>query len=210
MADALEEALKHQFVYVPRVPSKDTLPFGVRLGLAVARARRARLTVLAPRKDSAASRAELAKLDIVTERSGYLADGGVVLVWCPRYKTMELTQHLDESVIVLVEWIPGQFEAWAKLVGAYNALTDKVMDAGYTESTRNALHSIVDEGYNGWTRSTDEVMTRSYLADLSKTGAYDRELVLAYARLAKPEDNIARLAKIMDVFEGRRPLPRRS
>lgn len=209
MADLMEELLEHQFIYVPRIEGKDTLPLGKRLGLAVARAHRARLTVLAPRKDAATNHAELAKLDIVTDRSGYVEDGGVVLVWCPRYKTMEQAKHLEKSVIVLVEWIPGEFESWAKLVGAYNAVSGKAMDAELSEATRHALDGIVDEGYNGWTKSTDELMTRSYLEDLAKAGAYNRDLVLAYARLTKSEDSIGRLTRILEAFEGRTPIASR-
>lgn len=63
----------------------------------------------------------------------------------------------------------------------------------------------MDEGYNGWTKSTDELMTRSYLADLAQAGAYNRELVLAYARLTKSEDSIGRLTKILEAFEVRSP-----
>lgn len=43
--------------------------------------------------------------------AGYIDDGGVVLVWCPRPKTMEKLHHLEKSVVVLVEWIPGEMAA---------------------------------------------------------------------------------------------------
>lgn len=110
MSDRLDEVLTHRYVYLPRGTTKDTLQPGKLLGLAVARARRVPLTVLAPQKNSATFHAELAKLEIVTERSGRVSDGGVVLAWCPRYKTMEKAQHLEKSVVVLVEWVPGEFE----------------------------------------------------------------------------------------------------
>jgi hypothetical protein len=200
MTDQLDEVLMHRYIYLPRGTER-TIESGMRLGLAVAREHRSSLTVVAPRKDSATHHPELAKLDIVTERSGYPQDGGVVLAWCPTYKVMERTQHLEKSVVVLVEWIPGEFAAWAKLLGAYNVVTGEVMDAGLSPEALNSLEGIVDEGYNGWTKSTDELMTRSYLDDLVKVNAYDRELVLAYARKTKSERSIERLKKILDKFE---------
>lgn len=199
MADTTTELLKHQYIYVPHV--KDALSLGKNLALTVARAHGTRLRVLAPQKNSATFHPELAKLEIVTERSGHLDDGGVILAWCPTYKAMEKTQHLDKSVIVLVEWIPGEFDAWAKLVGAYNVATGETMSADLSAEARRALEMIVYEGYNGWTNGTDRLMTMSYLDDLRSVGAYDRELVLAFARQTRWEGSIDRLRKIIDAFE---------
>lgn len=199
MADTMKEVLKHQYIYVPRV--KDALNLGRQLALIVARARGTRLRVLAPQKNSATFHPELAKLEIVTERSGHLDDGGVILAWCPTHRAMEKTHHLDKSVIVLVEWTLGEFAAWAKLVGAYNVTTGEVMSAELSAEARKALEMIVYEGYNGWTKSTDQLMTMSYLEDLRAAGAYDRELVLAFARQTKWEGSIDRLKKIIDAFE---------
>src|SRR4051794_30432755 len=127
MSDLLEEVLRHRYIYLPRGTEKDTLEFGKKLGLAVARRHRARLTVLSVQKSGATHHPELTKQTIVSERSGYIQDGGVVLAWCPRHKTMEKLQHLETSVVVLVEWIPGEMEAWAKVNGAYNVVTGKMM-----------------------------------------------------------------------------------
>lgn len=201
MPDRLQEALKHQYVYVPRGKTKDTIGPGKLLGLAVARAHRGRLTVVAPQRHSATHHTELAKLEIVTERSGHVNDGGVVLAWCPTHRAMEKVHHLEKSVVVLVEWIPGEFEAWAKLNEAYNVVTNEVMEAGLSDEVIEVLERIVFEGYNGWTKSTDVTLTKSYLEDLSKAGAYDRNLVLAYARQTKHESSVERLKKILDDFE---------
>lgn len=201
MAGELEELLKHRYIYVPRGTEKDTIQRGKALGLGVAREHRAHLTVVAPRKDSATHHPELARLDIVTERSGYPQDGGVVLAWCPTFKVMEKVQQLEQSVVVLVEWIPGEFDAWAKLHGAYNVGTGEVMNAGLSPEASKALEGIVDEGYNGWTKSTDEHTTLGFLKDLAASGGYDPELVLAYARQSKSEQSIERLKKILDKFE---------
>jgi hypothetical protein len=201
VSDRLDEVLKHQHVYVTRGTTKDTLQPGKLLGLAVARAHRVPLTVLAPQKNSATFHAELAKLEIVTERSGRVGDRGVVLAWCPRYKTMEKTQHLSKSVVVLVEWIPGEFEAWAKLNHAYNVVTGEVMDAGLSPEDVDVLDRLVFEGYKGWTDSISARMVTSYLRDLAEADAYDRDIVLAYARQTKHEGSIERLQKIIDAFE---------
>ncbi len=207
MSSQLDEVLKYRYIYVPRGTEKDTIQTGKRLGLAVAHERRAHLTVVAPRKDSATHHPELAKLDIVTERSGFPQDGGVVLAWCPTYKVMEKVQHLEHSTVVLVEWIPGEFDAWARVVGAYNVVTGQVMNADLSAESSEALECIVSEGYNGWTKSTDELMTLSYLKDLEAAGTYDRQLVLAYARQSESEQSIERLAKILNRHEAsRRPL----
>lgn len=204
MSDQLEEVLKHRYIYVPRGTMKDTLGAGKHLGLAVARELGVRLTVVAPRKDSATQHPELARLDIVTERSGYPQDGGVVLAWCPTYKVMEKIQHHEESVVVLVEWIPGEFDAWARLHKAYNVVTGEVMDAGFSAETLKALEGIVYEGYMGWHDDIAERMTLSFLEDLAKAGAYNRELVLAHARQTKSETSIERLKKILDKLEASR------
>lgn len=198
MSEQLDKLLQHRYIYVPRGQTKDTIEPGKRLGLAVARSRRARLTVVAPQKNSATHHPELAKLEIVTERSGSPRDGGVVLAWCPTYKVMEKVQRLEKSVVVLVEWIPGEFDAWAKLRGAYNAVTRQVMDSGLRPEAIKALEGIVYEGYNGWHGDIAARMTRSHLEDLTNAGAYDRELVLAYARQTKSETSIKRLKKIID------------
>ncbi len=207
MSDRLGEVLKHQYVYVPRGTTKDTLQPGKLLGLAVARAHRVPLTVLAPQKNSATFHDELAKLEIVTERSGRLDDRGVVLAWCPRFKTMEKAQHLEKSVVVLVEWIPGEFEGWAKLNRAYNVVTDEIMDAGLSPEAVEVLEGLVFEGYKGWTDSISTRMVTSYLRELADAGAYDRDIVLAYARQTKHEGSIERLQKIMDTFEASKTPP---
>jgi len=117
--------------------------------------------------------------------------------------------HLTQSVIVLVEWIPREFEAWAKLVGAYNVVTDEIMDANLRPTAIEALKGIVREGYNGWTKPTDERLTIAYLGDLAEAGAYGRELVLAYARQTEWERSAERLKKIIDKVraEAGRDLP---
>ena len=113
-------------------------------------------------KGGAAHHPELAKLPIVTERSGSIPDGGVVLAWCPRHKTLGKLQHLENSVIVLVEWNPGAMAAWARLREAYNVVSGEVMHSGLAESTE-LLEGLVAEGYNGWTKSTDVMMTEELL-----------------------------------------------
>lgn len=201
MSDLFEEVLKHRYIYVPRGEVKDSLTLGKKLGLAVARMRRAPLTVLTPQKSGATHHAELAELTIVTERSGHVADGGLVLAWCPRFKTMEKLQHLERSTIVLVEWIPGEMEPWAKVMGAYNVATGEVMDPGLSPEAHRALEGIVYEGYKGWTDDISARGVRDHLEDLQAAGAYDRSLMLAYARQTESETAIQRLEKILDKFE---------
>lgn len=201
MSDLLDEVLKHQYIYVPNDPATDTIELGMHLGLAVAQAHHGPLTILAPTKSSATAHPALAKLRIVTERSGHIPEGGVVLAWCPTYKVMEKVQHLERSVVVLVEWIPGEFDAWARLRGAYNVVADEVMDAGLSDDAIRALDSIAREGYKGWHDDTAERVTRSFLDDLAKADVYDRDLVLAHARQTKSERSISSLKKLLDKFE---------
>ena len=201
MSDLLAKVLEHRYTYVPRGEVKDTLALGKKLGLAVARAHGVPLTVLSPQKSGATHHAELAKLTIVTERSGRVPDGGVVLAWCPRFKTMEQLQHVENCTIVLVEWIPGEMEPWAKVAGAYNIVTDEVMSAQLDAKAQRALEGIVHEGYKGWTDDISDRVVRGYLDDLRDADAYDRALVLAYARQTKWERAIERLEKIIDKYE---------
>lgn len=201
MSDRLREALKHRYIYVPRGTTKDTIGPGKHLGLAVARAHGVPLTVVAPQRNSATCHPELSKLKIVTERSGHV-DGGVVLAWCPTHKVMEKVHALDETVVVLVEWIPGEFDAWAKLHGAYNVVTGEVMDAGLNEETMQVLERIVFEGYKGWHDDIAVRMTRGHLEDLATAGSYDRGVILAYSRRSKSDASIRKLARVLDDFEG--------
>ena len=201
MSDWLKEARKHRYIYVPRDATQDTLGLGKDLGLALARERRVRPTVLAVRKANVMHDPELTKQTIVTERNGSITDGGIVLVWCPRDKTMEKLQDLETSTIVLIEWLPGGMEAWAKLNRAYNVVTNEVMDAGLSEDVTEALERIVDAGYKGWNDSIAQGEVRSYLNHLVALGAYDRDLVLAYARQTKDESSVERLAKILDTID---------
>ncbi|MEU4776465.1 hypothetical protein [Micromonospora sp. NPDC023633] len=52
---------------------------------------------------------------------------------------MEKVQRLEKSAVALVEWSPGEFDAWAKLRGAYNAVTRQVMDSGLRPEAIKAL-----------------------------------------------------------------------
>ncbi|WP_207392750.1 hypothetical protein [Aeromicrobium sp. IC_218] len=201
MSDRVDEALKHRYIYLPRGTEKDTLGPGKQLGLDLARGHGARLTVLSAQKSGATDHAELAKQSIVTERSGYIEDGGVVLAWCPRHKTMEKLHHLEKSVVVLVEWIPGEMEAWAKLNRAYNIVTGEVIDAALSDQAAEILERIVQEGYKGWTDSISERMVSGWLNDLAARNEYDHDLVLAYVRQTKHESSIERLQKIIGKFE---------
>lgn len=76
------------------------------------------------------------------------------------------------------------------------------MDAGLREDAVEILERVVFEGYKGWTDSISERMVRSLLDDLAGLGAYDRDLVLAYARQTKHESSVERLEKIIDRFDG--------
>jgi hypothetical protein len=96
--DIAEEVLRHEYIYVPWEDEVDTVEAGKELALYVARKHCGRLTVVCPVKSNATHHDELAKLPIVTERSGAVVDGGVVLAWCPSHKVMEKVRHLRKSV----------------------------------------------------------------------------------------------------------------
>lgn len=201
MGHIAEEVLRHQHIYMPWDDGMDTAEAGKRLALHAARKHRGQLTVVCPDKPSATYHDALARLPIVTERSGHVVDGGVVLAWCPTYKVMEKVRHLDKSVLVLVEWPPERFAGWGKLAGACNALTGEVMASGLTATGRDVLEQIVFAGYNGWHDQIAERTTLRFLADLAAGNGYDRELVLAYARMRKRSDAVGRLEKILNKFE---------
>lgn len=201
MNDVTDEVLKHQYIYVPWIEGEDTAEVGKKLGLHVARKHGGQLAVVCAIKSNATHHDELTRLPIVTERSGAVVDGGVVLAWCPTYKVMEKVYRLQNSVIVLVEWPSERFDGWAKLVGAYNALTDKVMQSGLSANGLEALEQIVFAGYKGWHDQIAERQTLSLLAGLKAGDSYDRELVLAYARMRKSEAAMKRLEKILNKFE---------
>lgn len=195
------EYLKHQYLYVPWIEGKDIISVGKALGLYVAREHNSRLTVVCPLKSNANHHKEFAKLPVVTERSGQVADGGVVLAWCPTRKLMDKIHHLEKSIVVLVEWPTANFEAWANLVGAYNIVTGEVMTANLSDNATKALEGIVWEGYNGWHDSTAEILTTSRLKELAELGEYDRSIVIEYASQHRRQTSIQRLERILDRFE---------
>lgn len=200
----LAEYLRHRYLYVPWRDDIDTMPIGKALGLLAANQHSARLTVVCPLKSNAQHHPELARKEIVTERSGQVRDGGVVLAWCPTYKAMVKTYRLEQSVVVLTEWANPSFLGWAKLHGAFNVFTGTVMDAGLSDVGRGLLHEIVDEGYNGWHDDIARRMTTRHLEQLAAAGEYDRTVVLAYARERRSEYGIDRLVRILDSFDAQR------
>lgn len=204
MAEIDPKYLNHQYLYVPWTEGLDTVGAGKALGLYVARQHNARLTIVTVQKSNANSHPEFNKLPIVTERSGSVQDGGVVLAWCPTYKAMDKVHHLSKSIVVLVEWPSTSFEGWAKLVGAYNIVSRSVMEAELSEVSTKALEGIVWEGYNGWHDDIARRLTLKRLQELATADGYDREVVLAYARREKGEYAIANLVKILNSFESSR------
>ncbi|HEX4058048.1 MAG TPA: hypothetical protein VHX87_07010 [Galbitalea sp.] len=201
MSEIDHEYLSHQYLYVPWVEGLDSVSVGKALGLYVAQQHKARLTIVTVQKSNANFHPEFNKLSVVTERSGSVQDGGVVLAWCPTYKVMEKVHHLTKSIVVLVEWPTTQFEGWAKLVGAYNIVTGAVMESGLSEAGTKALEGIVWEGYNGWHDDIARRLTLKRLQELAAGDGYDRELVLAYARREKSDYAIENLVKILNTFD---------
>jgi len=203
LAEIDPEYVKHQYLYVPYLENSavDTVAVGKAIGLWVAAQHRVQPTVVCPQKSNANFSPELAKLTAVTERSGIVKDGGVILAWCPTHKVMDKVRNLEKSVIILVEWPTESFEGWAKLMGAYNVITRTTMKSGLTDMGRKALESIVWEGYNGWNDDIARNLTTKRLQDLVKAGQYDREIVLEYARVKKGNYGIDRLKKIVEKFE---------
>lgn len=195
------EYLKHQHLYVPWIEGYDIIEAGKAIGIYVAQQHKARLTIVCPLKSNANYHKEFAKLPIVTERSGQVTDGGVVLAWCPTRKLMDKIHHLEKSIVVLVEWPTENFEAWAKLVGAYNVVTREVMSANLSDDAVKALEGVVWEGYNGWHDSTAEILTTSRLKELDALGEYDRAIVIEYASHHRGQTSLQRLEKILDKFE---------
>jgi hypothetical protein len=200
---AAAEYLRHQYLYLPWRDGVDTLSAGKSLGLWVAAQHDARMTVVTPLKSNAGDHPELAGHAVVTERSGQVHDGGVVLAWCPTYKAMAKTYRLENSIIVLTAWASPRFVGWAKLHAAFNVVTGKAMDAGLSEVGRKLLQDIVGEGYNGWHDDIARRMTTRHLEELVRADEYDRSVVLAYAREHASERGIDRLLRILDAFDAR-------
>lgn len=194
-----DEITKQQFIYFPWVKERPLHGASPQLALHLRNKHRGRLTVVCPLKSSVPD--ELVKEVVVTERSGSVMDGGIVLAYCPTYKLMNKISHLKKSIIILVEWPTENFEDWARLVGAYNVATGEVMSTSLGDDGRSALDAILFEGYKGWSDDTAKRMTLHYLKKLRGSGQYDRGTVLTYMRQTKSEDSIKRLKKILDQFD---------
>lgn len=197
-----DELLNHKCIYVPWVKSERKSDLAVQIAGHLQQHYRAPLTVVVTRKPNLPE--ALSRWPSVSERSGYVEDGGVVLAYYPTYKVLEKIQHLEASVIVMLEWATDPQFGWARLHGAYNVVTGEVMHSGLTDDNREVLDRIVFEGYKGWHDDTAERMTLSWLEDLDGTAGYHRELVLAFARQTESEPSIERLVKILDRFEASR------
>ncbi|MFZ4895045.1 hypothetical protein ACL9RL_11380 [Plantibacter sp. Mn2098] len=137
------EYVKHQYLHMPWVESKGIVVAGKALGLYVVRQRKTGLTIACATKQSTSSHPEFVKLPNVTECSGGVVDGGVVIAWCPSREVMENVHHLKKSVVILFEWPSENHAAWAKLIGAYNVVTQQVMNPGLTDAGLKALEGVV-------------------------------------------------------------------
>ena len=202
MVSISDEFLRHQYFYIPWAdtvaPAPEPFQLAAPLAVHLEQHYQARLTVVTIQKSTAP---ELVRnRTIVTERSGTVVDGGVVLAYVPSYRVMEKIMRLSKSVVVLAEWSTESHAGWAKLVGAFNPLTQSVMGA-VDEPTRELLKAIVFDGYNGWNDDIAARMTLRHLRDLQDAGGYDREVVEAYARMERGEHGITRLYGILDRFE---------
>lgn len=194
----------HRILYVPWTSGVDTFTAGEALAKHVSARLGQRPVVVAPTRAAVSAHKYLAAQKIVTERSGYVPSGSVVVAWCPTRKVMQKVVTQEATVVVLVEPAPTSFDAWAKLVGAYNVVTGVVMDAALTDASRKALHDIVDEGYNGWHDEIADTMTLDHLHKLDEEGAYDRAVIVQFAEMEGGFYSIGKLEKLLDRYETRR------
>lgn len=190
-----------RYLYVPWTPGTDTFASGEALSKHVASLHRQRPTVLAVTQAGVARRRWLASQNVVTERSGYVPGDAVVIAWCPTPKLMQKLDVDKARAVVLIEPASTRFEAWAKLVGAFNVVTRKATDAGLTDGAREALAGVVWEGYNGWHDQIAETLTLSRLRELKEAGGYNREIVLQYAEMNERFHSIKALEKLLDRFD---------
>lgn len=124
-----------------------------------------------------------------------------IFAWCPTYKVMDRVYHLTKSVVILIEWPDARFDGWAELAGAYNVLAGGVMESGLSEGGLEILGQVTFAGYKGWHDSIAQRTTLACLNDLTAGNGYNRELVLAYARMHRSGSGAGRLEKILDKFE---------
>jgi hypothetical protein len=199
MASLEDEVLKHQFIYVPWVDDKPVYQHSPQLAMYLQRKHQSRLTVVCALKSNIPD--VFKKAPSVTERSGSVADGGVVFAYCPTYKVMNKVTRLKKSIVIVVEWPTESYRGWARLVGAYNVVTGAVMSTNLTDAGRKELEGILFEGYKGWHDNIAERMTISRLQKLTALGQYDRDVVLAYVRREKSEDSVKRFIKILEEFD---------
>jgi len=137
----------------------------------------------------------------VTERSGHVKPGGVVLAYYPTYRLMSKIDHLWRSVVVLAEWHQDDHSGWAKSVGAYNVTSGVVMSDGLNEEGNAAIEALLFAGYKGWHDSMAIAQANRALNELLASGGYDRQVVLFRARKARGERGIEKIHSILDNFE---------
>ena len=124
------------------------------------------------------------------------------------YRLIDALAHEGVGVIVISSDLPEVAGICDRVLVIRNGLVaGEVMDAALSPAAVEVLDRLVFEGYKGWTDSISARMVTSYLSDLDDTGAYDRDIVLAYARQTKHEGAIERLQKLIDAFEASKRSP---
>jgi hypothetical protein len=194
-----DDLVSHQYIYVPWIDEHPIYEIAAPLALHLQKHFHAPLTVVCQQKSGVPEL--LRKSAVVTERSGDVRDGGIVLVYCPSNKLMDKISRLEKSIVVLVEWANTSHSGWAKLHEAFDVSNERLMESDLNDGARKTLDAIVFEGYNGWNDRISEISTHRLLRDLTDAGGYDREVVLAFARVQRGESGIQRLYKLLDEFD---------
>lgn len=189
----------HQYIYIPWSKNGSHSAASIAATKLIAAKHRLPITVVAGTLQSVPD--EFSRAAKVTERSGSVKAGGVVLAYYPTNKLMSKIDQLSNSIVILAEWHQDNHSGWAKSVGAYNLVTDEMMTEGLSAAGNEAIDALLSAGYKGWHDAIAVRQARDALDELLQSGGYDRHVVLFRARKSRGESGISKLYSILDQFE---------
>ena len=189
----------HHYIYIPWSNNGSHAAASIAATKLVAAKHRLSVTVVAGTLQNVPD--EFSRAAKVTERSGSVKPGGVVLAYYPTNRLMSKIDQLSKSIVILAEWHQDNHSGWAKSVGAYNLVTNEVMTDGLNAAGNEAIDALLFAGYKGWHDAIAVRQARESLTDLLESGGYDRHLVLFRARKARGERGMEKLYSILDDFE---------
>lgn len=196
-----ERLLAHDRLYIPWDAQRPLHEIGAPLAQRLHEHHGSPVTVVCPEASNAPIR--LASAAVVTERDGVVAEGGIVLAYCPTHRLARKFIRLRHSVVIVVEWSHASYLGWARLTEAYNVVTGEVHSTGLSPAGRRAVDQIIACGDLSWTDAPARTRAARCLDTLTALGEYSPDVIVACARDRWGESPIGSLEKLLAEYSER-------